>query len=411
MNLKGNNPRLIKELNRALIMRLVRENGPISRASLARKTGLSGPAVLNIVEGLVNEKFLFEIGKGVSNGGRKPNLLDINPESVFAIGLEITPNIIRAGIVNLDLEIVISRKKEIQPDSSYDFILDEATAIIKKIIKAARLKDPLILGIGVSHPGIMGTESGKVLLATNLKSWKDVPLVRDIERRLKMPAVIEVDSRVLALAEMWKGLAKNIKNFLIVEVETGLGTGLVIDSQIYRGSTGIAGELGHMVIDDKGEKCACGKKGCIETFVAFPAILKELQKKPSEKLLYFSKGNIKKITIENVIAAAKHGDPITLNVIKKSAEVLGKALGNLMNFIDIEAIFINSSLTSIDDYIEIIQEELNKYFLLSNGTKVNVMASKLKGDAAIIGSAILLLQEIFYAEKRNVLDRRKVEFA
>src|SRR3546814_1608837 len=122
MNLKGNNPRLIKELNRALLMRLVRENGPISRASLARKTGLSSPAVLNIVDGLVNEKLLFEVGKGVSNGGRKPNLLDINPESVFAIGLEITPNNIRAGIVNLDLEIVVSRKKEIQTDRGY--ILD-----------------------------------------------------------------------------------------------------------------------------------------------------------------------------------------------------------------------------------------------------------------------------------------------
>lgn len=410
MNLKGNNPRLIKELNRALLMRLVRENGPISRASLARKTGLSGPAVLNIVEGLVNERLLFEVGKGVSNGGRKPNLLDINPESVFAIGLEITPNSIRAGIVNLDLEIVVNRKKEIQPDSDYIFILDEATSIIKKVIKEAKLNNTSILGIGVSHPGIMGTESGKVLLATNLKSWKDVPLVKDLERRLKMPVVIEVDSRVLALAEMWKGLAKNIKNFLIVEIETGLGTGLVINQQIYRGTTGIAGELGHMVIDDKGEKCACGKRGCIETFVAFPAILKELQKKPSKRLLDLSKDDIKKLTIENVITASKEGDIYTLNVIKKSAEVLGKALGNLMNFIDVEAVFINSSLTAIDDYIAIIQEELNKYFLLSNGIKVHVQASKLKGDAAIIGSAILVLQEIFHAEKRNILDRRKMEF-
>ena len=399
MKVLGNRPRLLKELNRALVMRIIREEGPNSRAEIARKTGLSVPAILKIVGGLIDDGFLKEIGEGESTGGRKPVLLDINASGAYAIGIDLTPDAIRAAVVQLDFKIVKESKAHINPKQGYETILGQMVDVIEKVITESGVQRSKVLGIGVAHPGVMGTETGKILIATNLSSLQNAPLGEDIEKQFHIPVILEVDARTSALAEMWLGDAAGIGNFLTVDIGVGLGSGLVLDSHIYRGANGLAGELGHMVTEADGFPCTCGKFGCLETSVAFPAIVREVCKNPGPVILDLCKGDKKKISIQLVLEAARQKDPAVMCALQKSARSLGKALGNLLNFVDVSMIFINSKLTALNGYyINLVQEELGKYFLLAKEKTIPVRASALGQNSEILGAAVMVLKNVFETE-------------
>lgn len=385
-------------------MRTVWNEGPISRADISRKTGLSIPAILKIVEGLHEDGFLHEIGEGESSGGRKPVLLDINPKGAYAVGVELTPDHIRGAIVSLDFEIVGRGSQAIDPESGYEAILDQIVDLINRIVATSKIDSSMIVGAGIAHPGVMGEDSGKILLASNLKSWKDVPLGEDLEQRLGFSVALEVDARVLALAEKWLGGAAEIKNFLTVDVDYGLGSGLVIDGRNYRGARGIAGELGHMVTQPNGFPCTCGKTGCLETMVAYPAIIRDAAKNPGPLLLKLCGGDVKRLRIEHIIEAAGRNDRSSLQAIEQSAHALGAALGNLLNCIDMEAVFITSALRQVGEkYLAPLREEFGKYFLLPQERPVKILFSTLGGDSQLLGAAILILKDVFQMEGRRVI--------
>ncbi len=396
MELLGSQPSVLKELNRTLVMRLVWQQGPLSRADLARLSGLSVPAILKIVEGLMEDGFLYEIGEGESSGGRRPILLSINPDGAYAIGVELTPVKIGAAVVNLEFSIVNMAEDTIDPESGYEKILKQMTRLIGHVIKISGVNKQHILGIGISHPGIMGEDADKILLATNLKSWKEVPLGQDIEKRFNLPTSLEVDARAFAQAEMWLGHARNVKNFISIDIDIGLGAGMVLDGKIYRGSRGIAGELGHIVTEPDGFPCSCGKRGCLETVVAFPAICREVKKNPSSMIKEFCQNRMDRLNIDVIIQAAQLNDPVALGAIEHSARTLGKALGNLMNFVDIDTVFINSKLTSLGEkFFRPLHEEIQKYFLLAQEKPVKVLPSALGQYCELLSAAILILRNIF----------------
>ncbi len=394
-------------MNRAVVMRTVWNDGPISRTDISRKTGLSVPAILKIVDGLLEDGFLREIGEGESSGGRKPVLLDINPKGAYAVGVELTPERLRGALVSLDFEIVARDGQSIDPESGYEVILEQIVLLIKRIVASSKVDSSMILGAGIAHPGVMGEETGKILLATNLKSWRDVPLGEDLERRLGFPVALEVDARVLALAEMWLGGAQDIKNFLSVDVDYGVGSGLVLDGRLYRGTRGIAGELGHMVTEADGVPCACGKRGCLETVVAYPAIVREVTRSPSPAVVELAGGDSAQIRIEHVLEAAMRNDSVALRSIERSARTLGKALGNLLNCIDVEAVFITSALLRAGErYFLPLREEFGKYFLLPEEKPVRILPSALGEDSEMLGAAILILRELFHTQGRRALQVR-----
>lgn len=398
-DLSGSRPRLLKKLNRALIMRIIREEGPKSRAELARRTGLSDPAVLKIVNGLINDQLLREIGEGDSTGGRKPVLLDIDSSGAFAVGVDLTPEYIQAAVVCLNFQIAAGERVRIDPRDGYQSILDHLESLINQVIRKGRVPRNKIVGIGVSHPGVMGEEADRIIIATNLSSLENVPLGQDLECRFNLPVVLEVDARASALAEMWLGDARGIPNFLSVDIDVGLGSGLVLNGNIYRGVHALAGELGHMVTESSDYPCACGKCGCLETMVAFPAIIREVVSAPGPVVREFCGGKIEQIDIECVLRAAEQNDPSAVRALESSARALGKALGNLLNFIDVSAIFINSKLAAFDSiYMQVIQEELGKYFLLAKEKPIQVRPSALGRNGEILGMAVLVMKPLFQTE-------------
>ncbi len=400
----GNKPHLLKELNRKLVMRIVWNESPISRAELARKTGLSGPAILKIVKGLLKDGYLKEIGEGESRGGRRPVLLTINKNGAYAIGVQLTPKKIRVALVGLNFEIITELKQPIDPESGYEPILNQIATLVKQVIYTNNISRSKILGIGLTHPGVMGEESGKILIAVNLKSWSDVPLGIDLEKRLGLPVILEVDARALAIAESWLGHATRAKNFLTVDIDIGVGAAIALDGKIYRGAHGLAGELGHMVIEENGFPCSCGKNGCLETLVSFRAIIREIKSRLEEAKLYgldVDKEN--ELDMDMVLNAAQKKNPVVCQVIEKAARILGKTIGNLLTFINVEMVFINSDLTVLGEgFLKPLHEEIAKYYLFAKSNPIEVVASALGQDADLIGAAILILRDIFHVDEKMI---------
>ncbi len=398
----GSRPRLLKKLNRALVMRIIREQGPKSRAELARSTGLSDPAVLKIVGGLIKDQLLQEIGEGDSTGGRKPVMLDINPDGAFAVGVDLTPEFIRAAVVRLDFSTAVEATVPIDPGEGYDSLLQHMRTLIEEVINQSHVDTRKIIGIGVSHPGVMGEEADRILLATNLSSLENMPLAEDLQQHFQLPVVLEVDARASALAEMWLGDARGIPNFLSVDIDVGLGSGLVLNGNIYRGVNGLAGELGHMVIDPDGHPCACGKKGCLETLVAFPAIIREAMRDPGPVLQHYCGENPPPVDIDCILKAAERSDDSAIRALQSSAQALGMALGNLLNFIDVSTIFINSKLATHNElYLQEMHRTLSRYFLLANEMPIKVLPSSLGRKGEILGMAVLVMRPLFQAEPES----------
>ncbi|MDQ7053523.1 MAG: ROK family protein [candidate division KSB1 bacterium] len=189
-----------------------------------------------------------------------------------------------------------------------------------------------------------------------------------------------------------------------MDIDVGLGSGLVLNGNIYRGVNGLAGELGHMVIDPDGHPCACGKKGCLETLVAFPAIIREAMRNPGPILKKYCRENPPPVDIDCILEAVEHGDASAVRSLRGSAQALGMALGNLLNFIDVSTIFINSKLAAYKElYLQEIHRTLSRYFLLTNEMPIKVLPSSLGRKGEILGMAVLVMRPLFQAEPESAM--------
>ena len=394
----GSRPRLLKNLNRSLILRLVRSRGPISRADIAKRTKLSLPAVLKIVDGLVNDGFLRESGEGTSTGGRPPRLVEIDPEGAYAVGIELTPDRLSVGLADLRFDVRVEKEAQIASASGYRRILEQLVSASKAVLAESGVKQDRVLGVGVAVPGLVQNDTGTVVVAANLPGWNNVPLAQDLSDGLGLPVIIENDARACALAELWHGRRSGMRHFMSVDVEVGVGAGIVLDRELYNGYRGIAGEIGHIVVEENGKPCGCGKRGCLQTVASLTAMIEEVRTNPSQKLLELCSGKPEELDVSCLLEALHAGDARAREVIEQGGRKLGRALGNLMNVLDVETIIINSDIAAAGEaYFASLREEVSKFFFLSSERPLRVVPSKLGRDAGLLGAVTLILREMFAA--------------
>lgn len=392
----GSRPRLLKNLNRSLILRLVRDSGPISRAEIAKRTKLSLPAVLKIVDGLVQDGYLRESGEGTSTGGRPPRLVEIDPEGAFAVGIELTPDRFRVALADLSYVLRVEKEARIDGASGYPTILGQLVSTTRRVLRESSVRQDRILGVGVAVPGLVQTDTGTVVVAANMAGWANIPLASDLSQALGLPVIIENDARACALAELSHGRHRGLRHFMSVDVEVGVGAGIVLNGELYNGYRGIAGEIGHIVVEEKGKPCGCGKRGCLQTVASLTAMLEDVRSNPSQKLLELCSGQPSELDISCLLEALRAGDRRAQEVIEQAGRKLGRALGNLMNVLDVEAVIINSDIVAAGDaYLAPLREEVSKYFFLSTEQPLKVIPSGLGRDAELLGAVTLILRTMF----------------
>ena len=277
------------DINRNLVVNVLRTCPVMSRADLSRATGLSGPTVSSIVADLTSRGLVEDLGQGVSSGGRPPFLVRLNDKANYVIGLKLMGNAISLVITDLSATVTYAQVTELAgpawpsptkmrpaPHRDPRSIVDAICAAVETALSSSGVDVSRIIGVGVGINGPVDAANG-VCRSSPTFNWKNVPLARPISERLGYPVVLENDANTLAAAEQWFGRGAGIDTFIAVAVGAGIGSGVVLNGQLYRGTDGAAGEFGHVQLSDTGPLCSCGKVGCVEAWASDRAILRDVR--------------------------------------------------------------------------------------------------------------------------------------
>ncbi|WP_298042308.1 ROK family transcriptional regulator [uncultured Clostridium sp.] len=396
---------LMKQLNVSAVLRVIRDNGSLSRAEIAKLTGLTPASVTNITKILIEDKFLIESKIGESSGGRPPIILELNPDARYVIGIGIGVGVIDVVITNLSAKI-ISKKSMIIGDERYDYNLVFAVLVnlINEVIELSNIERKNILGAGVALHGIVNAKSGESIHSLYY-GWKNINIKKRLEDELQLAIYVDNDVRAMALGESLFGATKDISNFVTLNISNGIGAGIIINNTPYYGVDFSAGEIGHIAVELDGDKCNCGNYGCLETVASNNNITKKaikLIKQGVSSSLIKDIDNINNLTIEDICNAAKNGDEMSITVLKEAARYIGIAITNLINILNPTAIVVvgeifENTTYAIDTLSEIVK---NRGFKLSS-ENVRIIRSLLGRDASVIGAATLVIQEIFNGINKN----------
>ena len=269
---KPKNAIYMKHLNRRTVVNMIRQES-VSRADLARKTGLTRAAITHIVDHLIESGIIAESGIQHAANGRKPMHLKLNSDHLYCIGVSIRYGICFVGLADIEGRVIVEESLDFSnllgPNEGITLIVDAINRIIKEYVT-----DQIILGIGISSPGPVDIYTGRILNPPNLPKWRNVPIIPQLQQYFDYTIILEKDSVSSALSSKNYGRGKDYKNFFYVEVVSdGVGGVIVLNHEVYRGNNGFAGEFGHISIETDGRLCTCGNKGCLECYASFNAIL------------------------------------------------------------------------------------------------------------------------------------------
>lgn len=389
---------LVREINLSIILNCLRETSPLSRAQLAEITGLNKSTVSSLVSELIVRQFVREIGFRASQGGRPAVMLELNPEAGCIIGLEIGVDFILAILTDFRAHVLWRHREDTNQAEGQEVILARALAILRQALAAGQSTHSPVLGIGVGVPGLVDIPSGTLLFAPNLH-WYDVPLREVFSRQFNVPVFVDNDANISALGEKYFGVAQGSKDFIYLSIGVGLGGGIVLNGQLYRGIGGYAGEIGHMTIVDDGECCNCGNRGCWETLVSQTAVIKRVQKAieagNASLVSQLVEGRLERISIPLIVRAAGKGDQVARQALEETGTYLGIGIANLINAFNPEWIILGGVVSLASDYLlPAIERTMEKRSLIWARRMVRVTASSYGADACVMGGVALVLHDI-----------------
>lgn len=379
----------MKSVNRSLILNTIRTDAPISRAQLAKKTKLTPPTVSSIVKELIEQELVKESELGESQGGRKPTMLQINNERFNIIGIDAGPEMIECVLTDLSGEILQRTSTMLAATITNERFLESLKECIYNVLQATPAGRGDVIGIGVAMHGVVDVETGTSLFAPILK-LTNIPIKDVLEREFDMQVKVENDARAMALGESWFGDHGKLGSMLAVNIGHGVGAGLVIDGKLYHGASDIAGEVGHMTIDLHGTMCECGNRGCLQTFITGPAIVRRVTKEKTDSSIYPN------ITGERIFEFAERGNKEFSELLQETGRIIGVGLTNLIHIINPEKIVLGGGVTKSEKFIlPEIRNTINARALTPQAKATEIAITKLGDDATLKGAVSLLLVDLF----------------
>ncbi len=381
----------VRDINQTVFLHLIRERQPISRADIAKFTGLRAGTVSSIVNRLIKSNLVFEGTEGPSSGGRRPKNLYINAESFYVLAVDI--GVLDTVFAVSDFNGRILQRRSILTEGEAGTFLeklsDEIEALMRTQYSRARFG-----AVGVSVPGLIDRDTGTVDVSPNLE-WENVPVREILERRLGLPVFVENDANAAAFSELWYGPVEesNVRTLLFILVVEGLGTGLIINGELHVGSRLGLGGFGHMSIDPNGELCSCGRRGCWETFASERATVERFHR-------VTAKQGLPLVGLPDLIALAKKNDEMALESIRITGEYLGEGISNLVHGIYPETVVIGGNITAAWQMIEpIIQKRLKSKYM-STPNKIRIRPASVERPS-LFGAIPIALQNYFRSPART----------
>ncbi|URN94896.1 MAG: ROK family protein [Candidatus Pristimantibacillus lignocellulolyticus] len=371
---------LVKKLNSYIVLSCIRKYAPLSRAQVSEQTGLNKATVSNLVTELIDHNLVIEIGPGESSGGRKPVLLLFNDKAGYAIGVDLGVNYIRGVLVELNGNIVKEYYQKLS-NQKRELAFDSLVQCIDTFIKQAPESPYGIVGIGVGVPGIVD-QNGTILFAPNMK-WREVPLKQMLEERFDYPVIIDNEANAGAQGEQKYGAGKGIRNQIYLSVGYGIGSGIILDKELYKGTSGFSGELGHLSIDFNGKECTCGNLGCWELYASEKALLEDAAAFGFENL-------------DELIQAAENGDDRVLQLFERIGYYLGIGIANIINTLNPDSVMIGNRMSRAAEWImPSIQKTVQQRALSFQTEQLQFLFAELQEQSAVRGAAYYAIDRFF----------------
>jgi glucokinase-like ROK family protein len=377
----------LRRLNRLRVIHALRDEGLISRADIARRTGLSRSTVSSLVselqaDGLVVERTEVATAYG-DQGGRPPILLSFDASAGVAVGIDFDHHHVRVAVSDLSSRILAEREQRLDTDHLAHEGLDAAAELVQRLLLEAGVEQSRVIGAGMCLPGPIHRPTGVVGSTAILPGWVGVAAAEEMHRRLDMPILVDNDANLAALAEAAFGAGRGAKDLVYLMISSGIGAGLVLNGRLYRGTEGLAGELGHVLVDADGPVCRCGNRGCLETVAGTDALAELLRRSHGEGL-----------DGRTIVRLAHDGDLGCRRVLADAGRAMGRAAAMLVNVLNPELLIVGGELSDAGELLlDGVRESLGRAALPTAVQAATVVAGTLGDRAEVLGAIALVLSE------------------
>lgn len=372
---------LIKRMNTAIVLEAILREAPLSRANISERTGLNKATVSSLVQDLIDHQLVRETGTGASSGGRKPVMLEFVATAGYAVGIDLGVNYLRGVLTDLRGAVTAERTlplNEAHPEEVFGVL----RPFVQELIDEAPASPFGIVGIGVGVPGLVDRQ-GTVLFAPNM-DWRDIPLRDALNRTFGIPVMVDNEANVGAIGEQKYGIGRGISNMVYVSVGIGIGTGLILHKELYKGESGFSGEMGHLSIEASGKPCRCGNRGCWELYASEQALLERAAEAGIAGGL------------DELLAEAENGNARVRELFAEIGRSLGVGIANIVNVFNPNAVLIGNRMSRARAWIEdAVRETVEQRALNFHLRNVRLLYAELGERSAVMGAAETAIAAFF----------------
>ncbi|MFP4549155.1 MAG: ROK family protein [Fidelibacterota bacterium] len=405
------NFRIAKELNEVKILNILRKEGPVSRSELAQRTNITKVTIAEILKRLGNEGFIEEAGKGESTkkGGKKPKLVKLNPDKGYVVGVEYKRTKARIAIANIESEIVTCEEISYELGTSLKKVIQKTFKIIDQSLQKLNIPEEKLISVAVGVPGFIDYENGELIYADTMKGWERKPLAETISRRYKVPVILENDVNMIAIGEDLVGAGKDESDIVSIWIGEGIGAGIVIDNQLIRGASGIAGEIGYLEINNSLTNHTYLKHlysnqryiGDILSEEHLFNVLKIALEFQSHKL----EKEIDSYSLEELLKLGDEGNGVIQEILDEYSFVLANVCTELIKTINTNLIILSGSIIENSHYLYVKTQQFVKNKMREIPFDISsIVIGELKGEKACTMGAISLALQVIY--KPYILNRQ-----
>ncbi|MBE0408348.1 MAG: ROK family transcriptional regulator [Anaerolineales bacterium] len=389
---------LVRIKNLSSVLEWLHIGGPRSRAQLAQLTGLNKSTISSLVGELINRGFINEVGDDTSGIGRPGTILQLNPNAGWGIGVEIGVGYISIIISNFIGEIIWRRYEDLGMITQEDEVIPRVSALVDEAYRSCIDSGGQVLGMGITLPGLVDVNKGILVFSPNLQ-WRDVPLQKIFLDQTGLTIFVDNDANAAALGEHLFGVGRKEQHFLFIVAGVGVGGGLFLNGDIYRGARGLAGEIGHTsVLIDQHKPCRCGNRGCWENTANQSALFERVRARLEvgrRSLIteLLGEDNIS-LSLPVIKQAAERGDSEVLEALDETGAAIGLGVANMINIFNPEMVVIGGALSVVGEFLmPSILKAVDERALHANRIHTTIVLSAFRQEASAIGAAAMVIQE------------------
>jgi predicted NBD/HSP70 family sugar kinase len=390
---------------RGLVLDLIRAARTISRVELATATGLTGTTISEVVRELMGDGLVVEAGRGAPTGGKPRTLVQLNPLARYSVGVQLERNMCVIVVVDLAGRPVARTSFQGVASMPPEQALPLVAAQVDALLATAAVDRDKVLGVGLVSYGPQDRRAGVLLTPQPTDQWLRHPVAGRLAETLGLPVLLDNDAAAAAIGEYWMGAVDPRSTYGCIYMATGIGGGVVVAGEVYRGSSSNSVEIGHISIDVNGDQCPCGNIGCLETYAGPTALVRQAMATPGlAQRLALDPASADFLTeFARIAAAANAGDPAARSLVEQSARYIGCAAVTMASLFDVDTIVLAGPSFAVAGsiYQTVIQQEVDRRTFIKRAHPVRVVPSVNGSDAAAIGGAVLVLQsELTLAHSR-----------